>query len=143
MRKAASNKTTIQLDDVDIQVGCRIRERRNALGMTQEELGKALRDSLSHQQIQKYEKGENSISCARLVQIAEALGVTAGSLLEGVSAKSGSGGLHEPPAAPFEHETNYDKKALNKAIESLPNADMRRAVVDFLKIVSDNTKKTA
>lgn len=120
-----------------------IRERRNALGMTQEELGKALRDSLSHQQIQKYEKGENSISCARLVQIAEALGVTAGSLLEGVSATKSAGALHEPPAAAYEHETTYDKKALNKAIESLPNADMRKAVVDFLKIVSDNTRKSA
>lgn len=98
---------------------------------------------LSHQQIQKYEKGENSISCARLVQIADALGVSAGSLLEGVSAKSGSGGLNEPPASPFEHETTYDKKALNIAIESLPNADMRKAVVDFLKIVSDNTRKSA
>jgi transcriptional regulator with XRE-family HTH domain len=143
MRKAASKKTTWQLDDVDVQVGIRIRERRNALGMTQEELGKALRDSLSHQQIQKYEKGENSISCARLVQIAEALGVTAGSLLEGVSATKSAGALHEPPAAPYEHENTYDKKALNKAIESLPNADMRKAVVDFLKIVSDNTKKSA
>jgi transcriptional regulator with XRE-family HTH domain len=143
MRKAASKKTTWQLDDVDVQVGIRIRERRNALGMTQEELGKALRDSLSHQQIQKYEKGENSISCARLVQIAEALGVSAGSLLEGVSVKSGSGELHEPPAVPFEYETTYDKKALNLAIESLPNADMRKAVVDFLKIVSNNTRKSA
>ncbi|MBY0354952.1 MAG: helix-turn-helix domain-containing protein, partial [Rickettsiales bacterium] len=129
MRKAASKKTTWQLDDVDVQVGNRIRERRNALGITQEELGKALRDSLSHQQIQKYEKGENSISCARLVQIAEALGVTAGSLLEGVSASKPASALHEPPAAPYEHETTYDKKALNKAIESLPNADMRKAVV--------------
>ena len=142
MRKAASKKTTWQLNDVDIQIGSRIRERRNALGMTQEELGKALRDSLSHQQIQKYEKGENSINCARLVQIAEALGVTAGSLLEGVSSNSSSG-LNEPPAAPYEHETTYDKKALSKAIESLPNADMRKAVVDFLKIVSDNTRKSA
>ena len=142
MRKAANKKTAWQLDDVDVQVGIRIRERRNELGLTQEELGKALRDTLSHQQIQKYEKGENSISCARLVQIAEALGVTAGSLLEGVSAKLGSA-LHEPPATPFQHETTYDKKALNIAIESLPNADMRKAVVDFLKIVSDNTRKSA
>lgn len=143
MRKAASKKTTWQMDDVDVQVGIRIRKRRNALGITQEELGKALRDSLSHQQIQKYEKGENSISCARLVQIAEALGVTAGSLLEGVSTTKSASALHEPPAAPYEHETTYDKKALNKAIESLPNADMRKAVVDFLKIVSDNTRKSA
>ena len=44
MRKAASKKTTWQLNDVDIQIGSRIRERRNALGMTQEELGKALRE---------------------------------------------------------------------------------------------------
>jgi transcriptional regulator with XRE-family HTH domain len=142
MRKAADQKTTWKLDDVDIHVGSKIRERRTQLGMTQEELGKALRDSLSHQQIQKYEKGENSISCARLAQLAEALGVTAASLLEGIDTPKPNQ-LSESKAPPYDHDASYDQKTLTKAIENLPNASMRKAIVDFLKIVSDNTKRSA
>ena len=135
MRKAAKSKITTQPDDVDIQVGARVRELRTLRGLTQEELGKAMRDTLSHQQIQKYEKGENSISCARLAQLAEVLEVTAASFLEGVGASNANAA-----AAPT---TTYDQKALTKVIESLPNASMKKAVVDFLKIVSDNTRKSA
>lgn len=135
MRKAAKSKITTQPDDVDIQVGARVRELRTLRGLTQEELGKAMRDTLSHQQIQKYEKGENSISCARLAQLAEVLEVTAASFLEGVGASNMS--------AAAATTTTYDQKALTKVIESLPNASMKKAVVDFLKIVSDNTKKSA
>ena len=142
MRKSADRKTAWQLDDVDIHVGSKIRERRTQLGMTQEDLGKALRDSLSHQQIQKYEKGENSISCARLAQLAEALSVTAASLLEGIDTPKPNQ-LSEPKTPPYDHHTSYDQKTLTKAIENLPNASMRKAVVDFLKIVSDNTKRSA
>jgi len=135
MRKAAKSKISTQPDDVDLQVGARVRELRTLRGLTQEELGKAMRDTLSHQQIQKYEKGENSISCARLAQLAEVLEVTAASFLEGVGASNANAA-----AGPT---TTYDQKALTKAIENLPNASMKKAVVDFLKIVSDNTRKSA
>jgi len=61
---------------VDEYVGERIRERRTALGLTQEHLASAL--DISYQQIQKYETGSNRISAGRLYEISLRLGVDVG-----------------------------------------------------------------
>ena len=55
----------------DKALGEKIRTRRVATGISQDELGKAL--GVSFQQVQKYEKGVNRVSAVRLQQIAEAL----------------------------------------------------------------------
>jgi transcriptional regulator with XRE-family HTH domain len=55
----------------DKVLGEKIRTRRTASGMSQNELGKAL--GVTFQQIQKYEKGVNRVSAVRLEQIAAAL----------------------------------------------------------------------
>jgi transcriptional regulator with XRE-family HTH domain len=55
----------------DKTLGERIRIRRVAAGMSQEELGSHL--GVSFQQVQKYEKGVNRVSVVRLEQIAGAL----------------------------------------------------------------------
>ena len=54
----------------DKYIGERIREARNASGLSQEDLGKTL--SVSFQQVQKYEKGVNRVSVGRIQQIASA-----------------------------------------------------------------------
>ena len=59
--------------DVDHHVGRRIRQRRNALVMSQNKLGNVL--GISFQQIQKYEVGTNRIAAGRLWNIAVALDV--------------------------------------------------------------------
>ena len=56
---------------VDLYVGRRIRARRMQLGVSQEVLAKGL--GVSFQQIQKYEKGVNRVSCSMLVEIAKVL----------------------------------------------------------------------
>lgn len=58
---------------VDIHVGSRVRFRRNLIGMSQEQLGRAT--GLTFQQIQKYERGANRMGASRLFQIARILGV--------------------------------------------------------------------
>lgn len=58
---------------IDLHVGQRLRQRRLSLDLTQEELG--ARIDVSFQQIQKYERGTNRISVARLLRLAEALDV--------------------------------------------------------------------
>lgn len=58
-------------DAIDLYVGQRVRARRVAMGMSQEKLADAL--GLTFQQVQKYEKGTNRISCSKLVVIAKAL----------------------------------------------------------------------
>ena len=61
---------------IDKHVGQRVRERRRALGLSQERLGNAL--NISFQQVQKYENGKNRIGASRLKRIAETLQVGPG-----------------------------------------------------------------
>lgn len=56
---------------LDRYIGLRIRERRKTLGLTQADLAALL--SISHQQIQRYESGENTLSMVRLLDIAHCL----------------------------------------------------------------------
>jgi len=56
---------------LDVALGLRIRQRRNALGVSQTVLADAV--GLTFQQIQKYERGFNRVSFSRLVDIAHAL----------------------------------------------------------------------
>lgn len=58
---------------IDVLVGKRIRMRRLELSMSQDQL--AVKVGVTFQQVQKYEKGANRVSCSRLTQIASALDV--------------------------------------------------------------------
>jgi transcriptional regulator with XRE-family HTH domain len=60
-------------DPIDVYVGTRVRARRKQLSMSQTILADGLGVSL--QQVQKYEKGTNRISAARLARITEMLQV--------------------------------------------------------------------
>ncbi len=71
-----------RLGKVDHQVRKRIRQRRNALGMSQETLADAL--GISYQQIQKYEVGADRVMASRLWDIAEALEVNIGYFFEAI-----------------------------------------------------------
>lgn len=61
---------------IDIQVGTRVREHRLARGMSQQELAEKI--GVSFQQLQKYERATNRISCGRLWEISSALKVPLG-----------------------------------------------------------------
>ena len=55
----------------DAAIGARIRARRHSLGMSQEQLAKAL--GVTFQQVQKYEHGVNRVSGSRLLATARTL----------------------------------------------------------------------
>ncbi|WP_172841932.1 helix-turn-helix domain-containing protein [Bradyrhizobium lablabi] len=65
---------------VDKYIGARMRGRRLALSISQEQLGRKL--GVSFQQIQKYESGKNRVSAARLFEICKALNVPLSSMFE-------------------------------------------------------------
>ena len=65
--------------NVDVHVGKRIRHRRWMIGMTQQQLAEKV--GIKFQQIQKYERGVNRVSAARLLQIAAVLKTTGAALL--------------------------------------------------------------
>jgi transcriptional regulator with XRE-family HTH domain len=76
-RKAKSPKSP---GSVDEYIGARMREGRLALNTSQESLSDVL--GISFQQIQKYEKGANRVSAARLFEICEVLEISLASMFE-------------------------------------------------------------
>lgn len=67
---------------VDKYVANRIRERRIALGFTQQML--AQRIKVTYQQAQKYERGTNRVTAGRLFEIARVMGVPISYFYEGI-----------------------------------------------------------
>jgi len=57
----------------DADVGCRLKQRREDLGMSQERLAELY--GLSFQQVQKYERGLNRVGASRLFQLCDVLSV--------------------------------------------------------------------
>ena len=68
--------------DVDRHVGVRVRERRVALGLTQQRLAELI--GTTYQQAHKYERGLNRVSAGRLHLLARALKVEPGYFFEGL-----------------------------------------------------------
>ncbi len=82
MGKSSEGATESTPSPIDIHVGARIRQRRTALGMSQEKLGDALH--LTFQQIQKYERGANRVGASRLYDLCRVFDVTADFFFEGL-----------------------------------------------------------
>ncbi|MBL6082350.1 helix-turn-helix domain-containing protein [Belnapia sp. T18] len=68
---------------VDKHVGRRIRERRLAMGLSQQQLARII--GVTYQQEHKYERALNRISAGRLFGVAQALAVDPAWFFEGIS----------------------------------------------------------
>jgi transcriptional regulator with XRE-family HTH domain len=80
MKKSKQKKMPRSVSAVDRHIGARMRERRQALGLSQAKLGEKL--GISFQQVQKYESGQNRVSAARLFDICETLELSLASMFE-------------------------------------------------------------
>jgi len=81
--KKKTEKKTSHIHPVDLYVGKRLKERRIALHVSQETLASYV--NLTFQQIQKYEKGLNRISCSKLYEFAQFLKIHIGYFFEGMT----------------------------------------------------------
>ncbi len=118
-KTAKSNQRGVQ--DSDKLIGERIRQRRNQIGMSQEELGEAL--GVSFQQVQKYEKAANRISSGRLLDIARALECSINALLGSVGDK----GAKITPESRF--AASREGVAIINAMARISSIDLRRRVI--------------
>lgn len=69
-------------DELDVQLGRRIRRRRRLLGLTQEEVGAAC--GVRAQQVQKYESAANKMSAGMIGRLAQVLEVDVGHFYQGL-----------------------------------------------------------
>ena len=130
-------------NDIDRQVGARVRMRRMLIGMSQEKLGIAL--DVTFQQVQKYEKGTNRISASRLQHIAGALGVSIDFLYGG----TGEGtvppsGFAEASGAPYTADVfTSDGLKLLKAFNEIVDTRVRRRLVDLAQALAASAGRDA
>jgi transcriptional regulator with XRE-family HTH domain len=130
---------------IDKHVGSRVRMRRMMLGMSQEKLGDAL--GLTFQQVQKYEKGTNRIGASRLQQISHILQVPVAFFFEGaphLAGMPGPEGMADAPSPAYVSDflATSDGLSLTKAFMRIPDAKLRRRIVDLVQQIAGEEDKT-
>lgn len=116
---------TKSANSIDMHVGSRLRQRREALGISQGRLGRHL--GLTFSQIQKYEKGTNRIGAGRLYQIASYLGIPPSHFYEGLADDNA------PAAAPANGARHDEVATLNEAFGAIHDAETRASVLALVR----------
>ncbi|MDR3449865.1 MAG: helix-turn-helix transcriptional regulator [Alphaproteobacteria bacterium] len=131
-------------DPVDIHVGARLRMRRNLVGLSQEQLGKAL--GLTFQQIQKYERGINRMGSSRLFQMAQILSVPVAYFFDDIPreglpqpgfAEEGQADLENAPASGYDVMHRRETLELVRAYYRITDDKQRRKVYELIKSMAD------
>jgi transcriptional regulator with XRE-family HTH domain len=119
------NKSSRGMSEIDRRISRSISRLRQVRGLSQTEIAKAL--GISFQQFQKYEHGQNRISAARLVAIAQILGVTPHDLLYWTDERTDH--LRMMPCG------SVNQKAVD-LWHSIENKNYRRALVFLMQTIS-------
>jgi len=125
---------------IDRLVGVRVRERRIALGMSQDMLAKKL--GLSFQQVQKYEKGTNRISAGRLFVLAQALMTPVVYFFgEVIGASRQSGFAEDPAPSPvMSFAASREGQELAVALAQIKDAKARKNLINLAKSLAAREK---
>jgi transcriptional regulator with XRE-family HTH domain len=117
---------------IDIEIGSRVRMRRVSIGMSQEKLGDLL--GLTFQQVQKYEKGMNRISVARLVDIAKILNVDIDFFFDGVKSGKDESGFADSGAPPYVADMMSTPEGLQlvRTFASIKSPKIRKSIVQLV-----------
>ena len=114
------------IQEVDKFIGGKVYSLRLAKGLSRQQLAEVI--DVTHQQLQKYEKGVNRISVGRLVLIAKALGKNVNYFYEGIDSNNKEPVLTQHQRMCIEVSRNFMKiknsehqNAVNALIKSLIN----------------------
>ena len=120
---------------IDIHAGSRVRARRKALKISQQELAKHL--NLTFQQVQKYERGSNRISASKLFEIAQVLQVPVAYFFEGYQT---DGVTPQTPASPQAEVHEFLRTAeamdLGTAFLGIQSPEQRRRILDLMRAMA-------
>ena len=125
LRKPARRETT----EIDRFVGERIRLYRSMIGMSQQKLAENL--SVTFQQLQKYERGENRIGAGRLLTVAKALDIPITFLLD-VEGFSQRYGIEHSMAEPAP-DSMRDAYTIGRAFSQITDPEIRRSITTLVQ----------
>lgn len=117
-------------DLIDKHVGRRLRDRRRSMDLSQQDIAHIL--SISYQQVQKYESGQNRISAGRLYLLAHIMKTNVGYFYEGLPAGDEilSGRITE-------------MDLIIPELDSLPNVNVRDALSDLVRAIKESKMLTS
>jgi len=130
--------------DIDVQIGKKLRLRRTEKGLTQEAIAKAV--GVSFQQVQKYEKGANTLNARRLQQFAQTLHTKIGYFFDELDSPR-SGSIFSESTIPKTKDTdslgNYppsERESLEimKAFKRIKNPLLRKRFADLLRAAAED-----
>lgn len=115
--------------EIDKRIGLNIRAQRIKQGISQTALGRQLREPVTFQQIQKYERGVNRVSASLLYEFATLFGLQVTSLFDGVPEIIG--GAKCDPGLPMD-----GTHKLVRDYTSIKSAEMRKAVRGLVRAMA-------
>ncbi|MGO4524492.1 helix-turn-helix domain-containing protein [Microvirga sp. 2MCAF35] len=121
---------------IDKEIGSRVRMRRVSMGMSQEKLGDML--GLTFQQVQKYEKGMNRISVARLVDIAKILNVDIDFFFDGIRSGKADSGFAESSTPSYVADMMSTPEGLHlvRTFASIKSPKVRKSIVQLVNALA-------
>ena len=122
---------------LDAHIGRRIRLRRLLRKMSQGHLGELL--GITFQQIQKYEKGANSISAGRLFDVARILGVPIDFFFEDFDSNVSADGPTDGDDSPLvvEFLSRGEGLMLGLAFIRIRDVNVRRRILDLVRALAE------
>jgi transcriptional regulator with XRE-family HTH domain len=131
---------------IDVQVGSRVRLRRNMLGLSQEKLGESI--GLTFQQVQKYERGANRIGASRLHELSRVMDVPVSFFFDDVDpvrAPAIPGGFSEPPAEAFDSDPLRRRETVElvDAYYAIEDPAVRRRLYELARTLAAEGERAA
>lgn len=127
-------------NEVDFEIGRRIKSRRNALGLNQQHLAQKI--GVSYQQVQKYENGTDRVGAARLLQISQALNMPIeyfyGNINKGASDEDNERALEEHQIRQALEEQGG--RELMLLFANMTSTALRAKLVDIARALADSDK---
>ncbi len=112
-------------DLIDKHVGRRLRDRRRSMDLSQQDIAHIL--SISYQQVQKYESGQNRISAGRLYLLAHIMKTNVGYFYEGL-----------PAGDEILNGRITEMDLIIPELDSLPNVNVRDALSDLVRAIKES-----
>jgi transcriptional regulator with XRE-family HTH domain len=123
---------------VDAHIGARIRSRRRALDLTQDDLAGCI--GVTAQQIHKYESGVNRVAASKLFEIATALTMPVSAFFAGLPEPAPA---HEDETTRLRDRLLVDKDVLElaKRFDEIEEGALRRTVLRMVRAAIDDAGK--
>lgn len=128
---------------IDVHVGKRLRERRTLLGMSQQELGRAI--GITFQQLQKNERGTNRLSASRIFECSRTLDVPVTYFFEDMPGEISRYGRDHlqgtavgaaPQGPPLDPMAKRETIELVRAYYDVPDPKLRKQMVNTLRALA-------